>query len=524
MKAKDKIFIQDWQNLKPYHSHSSTDLYYLSICNEILNELNFVRNKDIFISEKYFKDFVCFMVSYFEDVISQTYLFATFRKKHFELYGKKLPFYAIDEDDYFEDEINYEDIKFLIWYFANAHQDEKVLNAEYFVIDLMAADIYKIFDKHFETAPENELLKKEYYFEETIDYYETRAFIQKVLLGSYLFYPDINYRFTEDLNEVLEENKNDDHLEQYLKEFNDAFCNETHTKLLSLNAYQWTALLIGENHKNYESVLSIKNRIRGFFTLKETTSEHFIFEHVATKENINVVKKSIDYIINKSNSTSVFHFSLINFQGDYWFTGTCSFVDYKEEIIKKIEKDNFFKNEFKFLPKNEEKILKIIKQQYEFFLKKHSNKAFVVIKGNEVNAFCTNFISEFNKTINNIENFESDVEELLEINTFDETDEIIMYFNPKSGLEIAFNVSLAFPQSIPFNSNPNEHMEEIKDDFYTIMVQESISTELAWIAYQEIEKSIYLFIKDDFSFQNYDFLLRFYKTNEYFTKPRITLK
>ena len=98
-----------------------------------------------------------------------------------------------------------------------------------------------------------------------------------------------------------------------------------------------------------------------------------------------------------------------------------------------------------------------------------------------------------------------------------------MFFNPKSGLELAFNVSLAFPNSIPFNSNPNEHMEEIKDDCLTIIVQESISTELAWIAYQELEKSIYLFIHDDFIFKNYDFLLRFYKTNDYFSKPNITL-
>ncbi len=239
MKVKDKIFIKDWQEMKPYKSHSSTDLYYLGICNELNQQLNFAKKADLFISKEYFKDFVCFIVSYFEDVISETNLFATFRKKHEELYGKALPFYTIGKEDYFEDEVNFEDIKFLIWYFANACQNDKVLNSDYFVIDLMADEIIKVFYKHFETAPENLKLKESYFLHQTDDYYEIRGYVQKVLMGSYLFYPDISYKYMKELDELITEEKNSDSLEQYVNELVDSFTLNTCTQLLSFKANEW---------------------------------------------------------------------------------------------------------------------------------------------------------------------------------------------------------------------------------------------------------------------------------------------
>jgi hypothetical protein len=78
---KKKVYIDDWKSLKPYNGHSATDLYYLKIANEVCDEL-------VFYTDTFFNKEIdpillsCFITSYFEDVISKTRIFETFRNKH----------------------------------------------------------------------------------------------------------------------------------------------------------------------------------------------------------------------------------------------------------------------------------------------------------------------------------------------------------------------------------------------------------------------------------------------------------
>lgn len=516
MKAKDRIYISDWQEMKPYQSHSSIDLYYLSICNEISKELDYVKKKDLVIPTNKFKDFVCFIVSYFEDVISETNLFATFRKKHSELYGKKLPFYEVDEEDYFENEINYEDIKFLIWYFANACQDDDVLNTESVFIDLMAGDIFEIFENYFETAPENPKLKEAYKLDLTDDFYEIRGFIQKILMGSYLFYPDISYKYMDELNELAEEHKKSNNFEQYFNELNDSFSLKTHTNLLSFKANQWAAYLLGEDHPNYEAILSIENRISGFFVIDEIINNYYVIEHIASKEKINLLQESFDYVVKGKNLDSIFYMSAVNFCNQWWFSGTCSIYDFDEEIINKIEEDPSFKSTFNFLPKNEQQMREVLNVQLSVFNTFNDNKLIKHLQGAELNSFMNNFYTQYNKKLNPKHKENSNITNQFD---FDDDEPITVFFNVKSGIEIAYNVPLAFPITNPIQGE----IEEIKDDFYTMIVAETISTEFAMEAYSQMLASNLNEFKDDFVFRDFDFLLRFYKTKHYFTKPSITL-
>jgi len=67
-------------------------------------------------------ELAAFLVCCFEDVISDLGLWRVFRDEHERMYGKRLPFYDLP-DDYFEEEINFEDVAFLIWYYLTCKQD-----------------------------------------------------------------------------------------------------------------------------------------------------------------------------------------------------------------------------------------------------------------------------------------------------------------------------------------------------------------------------------------------------------------
>ena len=96
----------------------------------------------------------------------------------------------------------------------------------------------------------------------------------------------------------------------------------------------------------------------------------------------------------------------------------------------------------------------------------------------------------------------------------------LVFFNPKSGTEIAFDVNSAFP----FPSNPYFEEENSEEHIMHILIDENISTELAMYCIDNCKAKLTFFNEgvgkkylDDI-----DFLLRFWKKNNYHTKPSIT--
>ena len=97
---------------------------------------------------------------YFQDVIAQTGGWKTFTESYYALYNTYLPFYRLS-DSYIPDEINPEDIAFVLWtlksHFALYGPDEYTLQDPYDkdLLDL-AQEVYKLMDEEFEEAPINE--------------------------------------------------------------------------------------------------------------------------------------------------------------------------------------------------------------------------------------------------------------------------------------------------------------------------------------------------------------------------------
>lgn len=189
---KKRIYISDWLLFKPYEHPVKTDMYYLRICNDVKRVLsadNYSFTLANHFKEKEINSLVCFLTSYFEDIISDTNIWTSFVRVHMRLYNKQLPFYDLQE--YYEGEINAQDVCFLTWYFFNTIQDEIFFNPfNPFFLETAEA-VMSVFDDAWDHAPENDDLSSFYRVSDTeSDFYATRKLIETVLFKTYLFRTD----------------------------------------------------------------------------------------------------------------------------------------------------------------------------------------------------------------------------------------------------------------------------------------------------------------------------------------------
>lgn len=195
MKMKDSINISTLQfrNLHPRGMVSDSDSYYARLANRILRTLSrdklIVRNCNPHLLSL----FSLHSAAYFEDVISGVGLFAAIRNMHQKLCGRKLPFFTFDNDDYFDDEINPQDIQFLLWCIVEEDFNERTdddecqfINPENPLLALIVERIMDILDEEYETAPENEALYNCLHTAKLDDFFHFRDLLKWLHYDSYL--------------------------------------------------------------------------------------------------------------------------------------------------------------------------------------------------------------------------------------------------------------------------------------------------------------------------------------------------
>ena len=134
---------------------SSSDFYYVNLARRLYEHIRanpLGRNSDPY----WVAHTAANIALYLEDVVSELGQWRTFVKKHKELYGKYLPFYEVNEDEYYLDEINKQDICFLLWSQIMAGKEEgMIVNPYNFYLLKLTEEVYKVLDKEFEKAPIN---------------------------------------------------------------------------------------------------------------------------------------------------------------------------------------------------------------------------------------------------------------------------------------------------------------------------------------------------------------------------------
>ena len=118
-----KIFPKDWLQLHPYKQSGPTDLYYTRIANQIHEMMEQTDLANSFEKEDVIQISMR-MAAYFEDVISGLNIWRAFITEYKKQTGNYLPFYTVS-DHYYDDEANYEDVRFLLWHYTQQYHGAK---------------------------------------------------------------------------------------------------------------------------------------------------------------------------------------------------------------------------------------------------------------------------------------------------------------------------------------------------------------------------------------------------------------
>ncbi|MDD4727693.1 MAG: DUF3843 family protein [Dysgonamonadaceae bacterium] len=531
----NKIFIKDWLELKPYDTQTKTDGFYLKTCNDVkraivTNKYSFILQR--FLGEKDINTLSCFVTSYLEDVISGTNIWQSFVKAHLRLYQKHLPFYALD--DYDEQEINTQDVSFLIWYFINTIQKEKLIAPYNEFIVGIAENIMDVLDNAWEYAPENDYLKSFYHIDENEkDFYVARKLINTILFETYLFYPDTSLKLLNQEAEIIEKYADNERLLMLLNENIDNSTHNTHTRLLSFKGKEWAAEILGSEHPLKKDFSELSKKISGYFLYKGQDEKNIFIEHIASGKKFDLTKKSFDHSDSLKVVDKILFLGIAKWKDEWWFSGVFFDVKFDADIILEEKNSLESRKAVSFLDHQKKKIDtdKILKGQLLIFKQLNNGSQIAFMPSENIEEFFKEFTNLYNKSLNLSKKVIRETkqrakddgyfgEKVLNNVFLEKAETGLIFFNPKSGCEIAFDINSAFPLS----SNPYYKEEDSEDHLMFLLLDESLSTELAMYCIDNCKDKL-AFFKDGIGkeyLKDIDFLLRFWKRNNYHTEPSVT--
>jgi len=528
-----RIYIKDWLEIKPYKKQTTTDSFYLKVCNDVKRAITINKKSSalqMYLDKKDINLLSCFLTSYFEDIISETNIWNSFVKAHLRLYNKQLPFYVLDE--YYEKEINPQDISFLIWYFLNTAQEEKFISPFNDFIFETSEKIMDVFDKAWGNAPENEYLKSLYQIDEDEDdFYVARNLIDTVLFKTYLFYPDTFLKQQKQEFEIIRTGKDDENLVMFLNDIRDRNLHKVHTRLLSLTGKEWVSEILGKNHLLNKDFLTISKKIQGFFLYKGQDNINIFIEHIASGKKFNLTKKSFDHSHTLKEADTILFMGIAQWKNEWWFSGVFFQQPFNPDLILDEKNSLESRMSVNFLDHPRQATDEMLNKQLLAFKDFNNGSQIAFLPSKKIEEFVEGYIEFFNNTLNLSE------KEIREANQrarneglFDSKDKYkdfsevsdtgLVFFNPKSGVEIALAVNSAFPMS----SNPYFKEKDCQEHVMRLLMNESLSTELVMYCIDNC-KSKLSFFKNDIGkkyLDDIDFLLRFWKKDNYHTIPSIS--
>jgi hypothetical protein len=527
MKTSNRIYIKTWLALKPYEKQVVTDTYYLKLSNEVKQAI--LSCDESFMLSYYINDeetnlLACLLTSYFEDLISGTNLWNSFVRIHKRMYDKYLPFYSPEE--YFEEEINKDDIQFLTWYFLNLLQNEKFIHPINDFIEYISEGIYEVFDKKWDEAPENTHLAKYYSLDENeTNYYIARELIDNILFNSYLFYPDTAFRFHEKLKNLIKKREVDDNLAMYANDLKDNSIHTFHTQLLALSGKEWAAEVLGPKHPLSKSFQNLSPKINGLFLYKGQDSQVISMEHIASGKVFDITKESLELNKVPLDEDKINFIGTAKWMDKWWFSGVRTQFEYKQNVIDDEKKNISSLKQVDFLEDRMDDLNDVLMRQQKAFLKISNGKPFAFVMDDQVNQFIRDFHNLYNTLVASTSETNLELPDLSnstsDIKVKDGQTPCIVFFNPKGGLEIAMNYCSAFP----VEWNPYFNEEDCENDVIGLWSDKSISTEISKYCLENFRDK-YQFLQRDGGenlVQNFDFMMRFWKAENYKTKPSVSL-
>ena len=439
---KDKIYQKDWLDLHPYSTPVNSDVYFVNLSNRFLETIEHAIGNAF--SNKVKHTIALSVAAYFEDIISGLGLWQGFTKKHFAMYGKYLPFYQLSKD-YFPDEINCEDILFLIWSCVQQEEIEfeRIINPENPIILALGLVLFDILEEEYETAPENEYFQD--FFTQKVnyaDFYEFRTIASWLFYSSYLMSPYTKKKAEETAEEVK---KCDTHKEMLLYGLMNDLLFRSPCGPLALKINEWMSSIVGEDtdfgkmlhpskfkHNIFQHYLITDINKLGV-TLSPTDSEQVIFLSNDTMED-NIPYKKNDVVLG----------NLIYYNGRWELNGFFANNNREEYEKEKVQNTHMVEN---------------IEHSRKMYLTANKNKPMRYFKdGKEVEAFFHKAYS-LNDTMGD---------------TFQHKENLVSFANVENGVTIISDIAVF----IKDKDNPYYDPKESNDNGLALLVEYQLDQEL----------------------------------------------
>ncbi len=339
LQSANQIGISDWLNMKPYSALiPKYDEFYLESCRKVMGLFaqheKWLDSQDM--TKGLQKELACQLVSYMEDFANEIGIWKAFVETNKELYGYYLPFY--DLTNYSIEDINVQDIQFLIWHFVTKYTEEEyITDPKHDIISALAVQIYRYFDSVVEQAPTSTLYDN--YFKMTDDktFFDFKTKMSWFATKSYLLGVEISKKMQELIRELKEDKRNLDPvmLNKLFYLATDNYLFQKRSSYSALNAPEWFAKVAKCSDAMRQDILDTTYWIEGKFYFKEKQSKHLIFEHIFTKKRYNARTDSfqeVNKLLKNANDAFVMH--IMRWKNEYYLSGAV----YNEPMNEKKEK------------------------------------------------------------------------------------------------------------------------------------------------------------------------------------------
>lgn len=446
-----KIYPKKWLELHPYKQTNSVDQYYVGIANEIHKRLYSSTIADAFEEEENIRYTSLCLAAWFEDVISQTGIWQAFTAECRKRYGAYLPFYHI-KGDYFPDEINLEDIRFLLWHHIQyLCRGISAINPENPGIEQTAQEIYGLLAEEYETAPENERMQEFLYHsamgEE--DFFRYREILDWFHYQCYFNIENVA-QCRDEAERLLDDEKiTPEMAETLIYATRTSLTFKGRRNLLSLTSPEWLAL-IGNAHPEHQLWGKVKVRENSCYLLEKEDDRYLYVKDLCSEDEgeFKITKKSLNLsaIRSREAGKSTLICELIYFGNAWWQCGMLLENKYNQKMAEYVDD----------LTKQKEKTNE--KAAFHDFIKASGGKSFVFCQSQEE-------ISDFL-----LNKMDYNLKEGLDIPRINTENGAMLMANPHTGLHIQFKLC----ECIKSPDNPNYNKEEAEKNAIMFIVNPDI--------------------------------------------------
>ena len=446
-----KIYPKKWLELHPYKQTNSVDQYYVGIANEIHKRLYSSTIADAFEEEENIRYTSLCLAAWFEDVISQTGIWQAFTAECRKRYGAYLPFYPI-KGDYFPDEINLEDIRFLLWHHIQyLCRGISAINPENPGIEQTAQEIYGLLAEEYETAPENERMQEFLYHsamgEE--DFFRYREILDWFHYQCYFNIENVA-QCQDEAERLLDDEKiTPEMAETLIYATRTSLTFKGRRNLLSLTSPEWLAL-IGKAHPEHQLWGKVKARENSCYLLEKEDDRYLYVKDLCSEDEgeFKITKKSLNLSAIRSREVgkSTLICELIYFGNAWWQCGMLLENKYNQKMAEYVDD----------LTKQKEKTNE--KAAFHDFIKASGGKSFVFCQSQEE-------ISDFL-----LNKMDYNLKEGLDIPRINTENGAMLMANPHTGLHIQFKLC----ECIKSPDNPNYNKEEAEKNAIMFIVNPDI--------------------------------------------------